>query len=53
MWYSDMKKYTKFLKFVALVQNGWRFIMFLNTAYYTSKVCVIITESLIYKKLLK
>ena len=35
------------------MQKEWNFIICLNTAYYTTKVCVVNTESSIYINLLK
>ena len=48
------RKSVNLFKFVAFMQrNGACLIIWLNTAYYTTKVTVINTESSIYIKLLK
>ena len=49
----NLKKFTNFFKFVIFVGKGWCFIIWLNTAYYTTKVSVINTQSPIYINLLK
>ena len=42
------KKCANFFKYVAFVGKEWSFIIWLNTAYYTTKVSVINTQSSIY-----
>ena len=49
----NVKKFTNFFKFVILVGKEWCFIIWLNTAYYTTNVFVINTQSSIYVNLLK
>ena len=49
----NSKKFTNFFYFVPFVGKEWCFIIWFNTAYYTTKVSVIDTESSICINLLK
>ena len=49
----NLKKFTNFFKFVVFMGKEWCFIIWLNMAYYTTKVSVINTQSSIYVNLLK
>ena len=50
---GNLKKFTNFFKFVVFVGKEWCFIIWRNTAYYTTKVFVINTQSSICINLLK
>ena len=49
----NLKKFTNFFEFVVFVGKEWCFIIWLNTAYYTTKVSVFNAQSSIYINLLK
>ena len=50
---SDVIKSSRTFSNLLHLSEEWCFIVWLNTAYYTTKVFVINTESSIYKNVLK
>ena len=50
---SDVIKSSRTFSNLLHLSEEWCFIIWLNTAYYTTKVSVINTESSIYKNVLK
>ena len=47
---QNLQGFKDFFKFVVFAVKEWCFIIWLNTAYYTTKVSVINTQSSIYNK---